>query len=276
MAAAKPFEYSCGYRMPDGSHRSYHFRCLPVIQENGAIEFVRGVVHDITDQTRREEDLHRISQQLLRTQDVDRRNLARELHETAGQSLAALKMTLASFEEAIEESPQSIQELLKSARGLAEDAVREVRLVSHLMHPPELDAVGLGPALRSYVKGFSSRSGVIASLDAAENVGRQPQEVELTIFRIVQEALTNVHRYSGSSTASVSLTYNDEEIQIQICDDGCGLPSPTDPSDRRSNLGVGIAGMRERVKQLNGRFEMESTPGHGTVVRAALPILKRE
>ena len=269
MADAKPFEFSSFFRMPDNSRRLYHFHCLPVVEENGAIEFVRGVMHDITEQSRHEEDLHRISQRLLRIQDVERRNLARELHETAGQSLAALKMTLASIEDAIADSPGSLPELFRSARGLAEDAVREVRLVSHLMHPPELDAMGLGPALRSYVIGFSSRSGIKTSVDIAENIGRHPPDVELSIFRIVQEALTNVHRYSGSPTASIRLTSNDEEIQVEICDCGCGLPPPSGPANKSSHLGVGIAGMRERIQQLNGRFEIESTAGRGTIVRAA-------
>jgi len=275
-AAGKPFEFCSGFRMPDNSRRLYHFHCLPVIEENGTTKLVRGVMHDITDQSRHEGDLHRISQQLLRTQDVERRNLARELHETAGQSLAALKMTLASLEDAVADNPESVPELFKSARGLAEDAVREVRLVSHLMHPPELDAMGLAPALRSYVKGFSTRSGINTSVDIAQNMERQSQEVELTIFRIVQEALTNVHRYSGSATASIRLTVNNEEIQVEICDYGCGMPAPSGPADKRFPLGVGIAGMRERIEQLSGRFEIESIAGRGTIVRAALPVLRKE
>ncbi len=226
MADGQPFEFSSSYRMPDNSTRLYHFRCLPVADENGIVRFSRGVVHKIAAQSRQDEDLHCVSQQLFRTQDLERRNLARELHETAGQSLAALKMTLAIFEDSIEESPQALPQLLKSARGLVEDAVREVRLVSHLMHPPELDAMGLGPALRSYVKGFSTRSGINATVEIGENIGRHPPDVELTIFRIVQEALTNVHRYSGSPTASVYLKINNAEIQVEICDDGCGLLSP--------------------------------------------------
>lgn len=185
-------------------------------------------------------------------------------------------MTLAVFEEALVEAPESLPELLKSARGLAEDAVREVRLVSHLMHPPELDVMGLGPALRSYVAGFSNRSGIKTSLDIPENMGRYSPDVELSIFRVVQEALTNVHRYSGSATASIRIASNDEEIQVEICDDGCGLPSLGNSADNRHHLGVGIAGMRERIRQLNGRFEIESVAARGTKVRAALPVLPKE
>jgi PAS domain S-box-containing protein len=272
IAECNPFEFEAPYRMPDGTKRVHHIRGVAIAGKDGTPEFVRGVVHDTTDQMRREEDLHRLSQELIRTQDAERRNLARSLHESAGQSLAALKMTLASLEDALAADPSSAGEILKSARGLAEDAVREVRVVSHLMHPPVLEEAGLGPALHFYVAGFSKRSGIEASVDVAGDLGRQPREIELTIFRIVQESLTNVHRYSGSPTVSIRLASKNSEIHVEIRDQGCGLPLPRPTATGRPALGVGIAGMLERVKQLNGTFEIETAPGRGTTVRAILPL----
>jgi signal transduction histidine kinase len=241
ILACEPFEFEVPYRMPDGSRRIHRIRGVAIAGDDGAPEFVRGVILDITDQSRREEDLHRLSQELIRTQDVERRNLARGLHESAGQSLAALKMTLASIEEALVDDPSSAGELLKSARGLAEDAVREVRVVSHLMHPPVLEEAGLGPALQHYVIGYSERSGIQASVEVAGDIGRQPREIELTIFRIVQESLTNVHRYSGSRAVSIRLASKNGEIHVEIRDDGCGLPLPKPEGSGHPTLGVGIA-----------------------------------
>jgi signal transduction histidine kinase len=138
------------------------------------------------------------------------------------------------------------------------------------MHPPMLDEVGLGPTLRWYAKGFSERSGIDTMIESDRNLGRLPQQIETTVFRIVQEALTNVHRYSGSHTAKIRLSQKGGEVLVEIQDQGCGLQS----IDRVRNprLGVGIAGMRERVKQLEGTFEIESVAGQGTTVRAILSI----
>jgi two-component system, NarL family, sensor kinase len=140
------------------------------------------------------------------------------------------------------------------------------------MHPPMLDEGGLGLALQWYVRGFSERSGIQAEVEVADNFGRYPQEIETTIFRVVQEALTNVHRYSGSRTVAIHLAREDGQIRAEVRDQGCGLALPAPPMGWDAPLGVGIAGMRERVKQLHGVFEIESAPGRGTTVRAILPI----
>jgi len=273
IAQCKPFEYVTRYRMPDGTVRIYHVRGAPVAAAGDSAVSVRGVVHDITSQTRSEEDLRRLSQELLRTQDAERRQIARNLHESAGQTLAAMKMTLANLEEALRENKEDVHGHLQAARGLAEDAIREVRVLSYLMHPPMLDEAGLGPTIQWYAKGFSERSGIETTIESGGNFGRLPQQVETTVFRIVQEALTNVHRYSGSRTATIRLNRNETEVRIEVQDQGCGL-QPHAPG-RHARLGVGIAGMRERVKQLDGAFEIESIAGRGTTVRAALPIVSR-
>jgi PAS domain S-box-containing protein len=277
IAQCKPFEFLTRYRLPGGTVRAYHVRGVPVAASDGSAARVRGVAHDITGQMHSEEELRRLSQELLRTQDTERRQIARNLHESAGQTLAALKMTLANLEDAFGENRNvDVQAGLDAARGLAEDAIREVRVLSYLMHPPMLDEAGLGPTLLWYARGFAERSGIETNIEVDKNLGRLPQQVETTVFRIVQEALTNVHRYSGSRIAAIRLTRHEEngEVRVEIQDQGCGLQPH--PPGRNSRLGVGIAGMRERVKQLNGTFEIESVAGRGLTVRAVLPIVPCE
>jgi signal transduction histidine kinase len=209
----------------------------------------------------------------MRTQDAERRQIARDLHESVGQTLAALKMTLANLDHAHVENGNALAPL-QEARGLAEDAIREIRVVSYLMHPPMLDEAGLAPTLEWYARGFSDRSNIQATVEVDRGLGRFSQQIETTVFRIVQEALTNVHRYSGSHTVTIRVARQDGQVLVEVSDQGCGLHSIR--PGRKARLGVGIAGMRERVKQLNGVFEMESRPGHGTTVRAVLPFVSQE
>jgi two-component system sensor histidine kinase UhpB len=140
------------------------------------------------------------------------------------------------------------------------------------MHPPLLDEAGLAPALRWYARGFADRSKLAVTVDIAENFGRLPQEIETTIFRVVQEALTNVHRYSGSATARIRIWRDDRLLHAEVQDEGCGLTIAGVGRGSHAPPGVGIAGMRERVQQLNGAFDIESVPGKGTTVRATLPV----
>jgi signal transduction histidine kinase len=235
-----------------------------------------GTTQDITGRKLAEEKiaksealLRRLSQDLMHAQDTERRQIARDLHESAGQTLAALKMALANLEHAVPENTEAWAHL-QIVRGLTDDAIREIRVVSYLMHPPMLDEVGLGPTIRWYARGFSERSGIATTFEVDEKVARLPQQVEITVFRIVQEALTNVHRYAGSRTAAIHLSRREDELHVEIQDQGCGLPPIAQGPESRP--GVGIAGMRERVKQLNGVFEIESVSGRGTTVRAIFPI----
>jgi two-component system NarL family sensor kinase len=271
IAECKPYEYVARYIEPDGGMKVHLTRGIPIPGADGKTARVIGFVQDITKQQQAEEELRRLSQQLMCTRDQDRRHVARELHESAGQSLAALKMTLGRLREALPGKNERARDLLESATELAEGAIREVRTVSYLMHPPLLDEAGLAPALRWYANGFSQRSGIAVSVEVPDDFGRQSQEIETTIFRIVQEALTNVHRYSACRTAQISLRREDGQILAEIRDDGCGLAVPSVDPSRQTAPGVGIAGMRERVQQLNGFFELESAPGRGTTVRAILP-----
>jgi signal transduction histidine kinase len=215
--------------------------------------------------------LRRLSHQLMNEQDSQRRHLARELHESAGQSLAALKMTLGRLREALPEDASLAASLLESASLLADGAVREVRTVSYLLHPPLLDDAGLGPALRWYANGFSERSGIRVVVEIPDPFSRYSQEIETTVFRVMQEALTNVHRYSGSTVAEIRVSQEESRLRVEVQDHGCGLAAPAAGAGRRSELGVGISGMRERVEQLGGIFELASAPGQGTTVLVLLP-----
>jgi PAS domain S-box-containing protein len=272
VAEARFLEFRAKLVLPSGEVRMIHTRAVPTVNGEGRAIRLTGMSQDITEETQVKEDLHRLSQELMRTQDDERRQLARELHESACQTLAALKMILANLEDALPEDNEEAKANLKAARGFAEDAVREVRVVSYLMYPPLLDDAGLAPALQWYVRGFSERSGIKATVEIPSNFGRHPQEIETTLFRIVQEALTNVHRYSGSRKVTIRLVHDAGHVLAEIQDAGSGMPIIS-PLSKTVRLGVGIAGIRERVAQLNGTFEIESVPGRGTTLRAILPAI---
>lgn len=271
IVAGAPFQYVARYFSPTGGTRHHFVRGLPNFDLNGGLKSIVGITFDFSDQNQIEGELRRLSQKLLRTRDDERRAIARELHESTGQTLAAVKMSLGRLREVLPEGDPRLTRALESAVQLAETAIREVRTLSYLMHPPMLDEAGLRSAVRWYAKGFTERSGIPIEVFIPEDFGRQRQEVETTLFRIVQEALTNIHRYSGSRTASIRLTSEGGSVHAVIQDDGCGLPSPVAPDGVDFPLGVGILGMKERVQQLNGTFEIYTTAGKGTTIRATLP-----
>ena len=276
VAECKPFEYMVRFCRPDGRVCVLTVRGVPIPGRDSHAVRMMGVVQDITDQTRTLEDLRRLSHQLMRARDDERREAARVLHDSAGQSLVALKMTLRRVKDELPATAKKAREFVESCMDLATTAMREVRTVSYLMHPPMLDEAGLGLALRWFAQGFSERSGIDVKVEVPKDLGRQSQEIETTIFRVVQEALTNVHRYSGARAALIRLVREDGQIRAEIRDEGRGLALPTPAQSANAPLGVGIAGMRERVQQLNGVFEFESAPGRGTTVRAILPLAQKE
>jgi PAS domain S-box-containing protein len=271
----KPFVYMARFHRPNGRTRVHFVRGVPILGFKGRPIGSIGVVQDITDQRRVVQDLRRLSQEVMRTRDQERREAARALHESAGQSLAALKMTLGRLKRAMRDDGDKAEQLWKSAVELTEAAVREVRTVSYLMHPPLLDEAGLAAALRWYVTGFTDRSGIDVSLEVDDHVGRHSEEIETTLFRMVQEALTNVHRYSGSRNAWIRIMRSGGRIRAEVRDEGRGLQVDSKALTKTAPLGVGISGMRERVEQLGGTFELESAPGRGTTLRATLPLAPR-
>lgn len=221
-------------------------------------------------QRRADETVRELSRRLLRFQDEGRRQIARELHDSVGQNLSALGLNLGSAERLVPATNAPLKLLLADCLTLSNDTVQALRTVSYLLHPPALDALGLPGALADYLAGFSRRSGIAVSLKIPGNFGRLPVEMETALYRIVQESLTNIHRHSGSVSARLTLRRSRGTIVLEIEDDGRGLPPATlHQSITPGRLGVGIAGMRERLQLLGGRLELESSPA-GTRVRAVL------
>ena len=216
-------------------------------------------------------DLRDLSVRLLRVQDDERRRIARDLHDSTGQALTALKLELAGIErELAMRNPQIAQRLaasIESARLISD----ELRTISYLLHPPLLDELGLASALRWYVDGFGKRSQIAVHLDF-RGEGRLAPELETALFRVVQECLINIHRHSGSATASIRLSCEDSRIVLEVEDEGRGI-SADELSEISSGggLGVGLRGMRERINDLGGEFEILSSE-RGTTVKAVIPI----
>jgi signal transduction histidine kinase len=216
--------------------------------------------------------LCRLSAQLLCVQDEERRRIARELHDGLGQYLAAAKITLDTL---VITQPES-ENYLGEVGQLLNRAITETRTLSHLLHPPLLDAAGLASAATWYVEGFGKRSGIQASLKLPKKLGRLPMSVETALFRIMQEALTNVHRHSESTRVEVVLEIENGIANLAIRDFGKGIPKKTLDLflQAGTNVGVGLAGIRERVKELGGSLEVHSGR-KGTVLKVAIPIAER-
>jgi signal transduction histidine kinase len=272
VRAGLPFRFSEPYTLPDGSVRILDGLGAPVTDPAGKIVRVLGVTRDITSHSRTQANMRWLSHQLLTIRGEEQRRMSRELHETTSQTLAALKMTLAQISRSVPRRNNRIHQLVKASRDLASAAVREVRFVSSFLHPPLLEETGLAVALRSYAKLFAERGGVPVQVHISEDFGRIQKETELTIFRIAQESLTNVHRHARATAASLRVERDDKSVTIEIKDDGIGIFHVIPEATARVPLGVGIAGIRERVDQLHGTFDIISAPGNGTSIRAMLPL----
>jgi PAS domain S-box-containing protein len=229
------------------------------------------LVHDVTVRKRAEEELRRVSAELLRLEDEERRRIGRDLHDSTGQSLAALEIDLAQLGREAERLSPGGREQLERCVRLARQCSAEIRTASYLLHPPLLDELGLSSALRWLADGLRARSGLEVRLDLPEHVAGIAPEEELALFRVAQEALTNVHRHSSSPWVAIRLRAEPGSVVLEIEDAGRGIPLAADPDSSGRFAGVGVAGMRERIRQLGGTFAVESTEG-GTVVRACVPL----
>ena len=218
-----------------------------------------------------EEKLRALSLRLLRIQDEERRRVARDLHDTVGQTLTALKVTLNTLENALVQSPQA-NDFLTELNELADQALQENRTTSYLLHPPLLDESGFAAAAVWYVDGFNKRSPIQVRLQLPESI-RLPGSVEIVLFRILQESLTNITKHAGSTTVDVLLQTDQNVISLSVRDNGKGISAErlSKMNGSGSDIGVGIAGMRERVKELGGRLEIESD-STGTVLKAFIPL----
>lgn len=228
---------------------------------------------EIAERCQMEAMLRNLSRDLLHSQDEERRRIARELHDSTAQTLSALKIKISSLRKLATLGGSHPCSLLQQSGQLAQQALSEVRSISYLLHPPILEDFGLESALMWYAKGFGERSGIHVDVEIDSDLGRFPQELELIVYRIVQEALGNIHRHSGSPTARITLSRDDREVRLSIRDEGCGLPrevvSPEPGVAPR--VGVGIGGMRERAQQFGGELMIASSH-RGTEVTVVLPL----
>jgi two-component system, NarL family, sensor kinase len=229
----------------------------------------RLLTSELAQRERAEENSRRLSVRVLQLQDEERRKFSRELHDSLGQLLALAKMHTSVL---LEKNPQD--QLLAEIDKLLTESVTETRTISHLLHPPLLDEVGLASAARWYAEGFAQRSGIELATDIPDEEGRLPRPAELVLFRVLQEALTNIHRHSKSLRAEVSLHSTRSSAILRIRDYGKGIPREmlTNFLKTGTNVGVGLAGMRERVREQGGRFDIQSDKA-GTTITVTIPIV---
>ncbi len=286
-----------------GGYYEYIFR--PVFDRDGNVEFVAGSTRDITDRKRMEEELREskerfktlaetleykvearttelearnrevlrqsdklreLSVRLMETQDEERRRIAREMHDSAGQTIAALTMSLDCVLRQLKAANHELAPVVQEARKYAEELTREIRTTSYLLHPPMLDEIGLSAALGWYVDGLRQRSSLEVTLDIADPFERPSREMELAIFRIVQECLTNIHRHSGSKSAHIRVARENASIVVEVRDSGRGISAEDLAGVHTTGAGVGLRGMRERVRPFAGDVQIQSEVGVGTKV----------
>ena len=231
------------------------------------------VSNDITDRKESERQLAELTARLLRTQDEERRRIARELHDVTAQSIGLIMLNLAIVQNAASSLDKASKDKLTESLALGEQALKDIRTLSYVLHPPLLDQAGLMTALKWYVKGFQERSGVIVSFTETGSDGhRMPSEVEYALFRVVQECLTNIRRHTRSETAEISLTRTSDEVSLSVRDHGKGYQVEISHNgDSAEFMGVGIPGMRHRLKQLGGELLVDSNYD-GTTVTATVPV----
>lgn len=241
---------------PDGTFEGYVGGCLDIHDQKEAAEKVR-IADDMT--------------RLMKTQDEERRRIARELHDSAGQTLAVLGINLAQFVDRAKSVAPELAKEGKEIEAIVQQLSREIRTTSYLLHPPLLDESGLASALSWYVEGLAERSQIAVTLDVAANLGRLPSDMELAIFRVVQECLTNIHRHSGSKTAVIRVSRTGETVRTEVRDQGKGISPERLLEIQSQGSGVGIRGIRERIRHFHGEMKIESS-GSGTSVIVSIPI----
>lgn len=222
---------------------------------------------ELQDMNRR---LHDLSGRLLHAQDLERRRIARDLHDTTAQQIAFIAMSLGQLSRKLDDPKVNLRQVISEDAEMARKALEELRTLSYLLHPPLLDEVGLRSAVCVYASGFEKRSGIHVEILIPERFPRLFHDVELCLFRVIQEALTNVHRYSGSKTARIEIAATQKIIELSIEDRGRGMIA-TSGRESGEKLGVGIPGMRERLRQFGGTLSIESGD-RGTRIVARVPL----
>jgi signal transduction histidine kinase len=241
------------------------------IQSPGAKETILLALEDVTQLKHSEDTLHKLSNRIMNIEDEERRRIARDVHDVTGQKVAALRLNLRLLAKkaALTDADRTLAESLE----LADQITDEVRSLSYMLHPPVLDELGLVPAVREYVEGISERTGLRINMEVPKEFPELSDDIEITIFRVIQESLGNIHRHSGSADARIRLSRNGDEIELRIEDSGHGFETRTDQGGNGTGAkrGVGITGMKERISHLRGTFEI-SSGAKGTTVLARLPF----
>jgi len=252
----------------DGERRVVSSRWA-LLKEGQSAPVIIEINTDITDKKRSEESLRQLSGYLMRVQDEERRRIARELHDSTGQKLVALKMDLEAL---AKQSKSENQKELSGALKLADEATSELRSLAQLLHPPLLDEAGLVSATQWMVEGFSSRSGIKVDLEISPKWPRLPQTVEMALFRIIQESLNNIRKHADAKNARIELKGDTDKVTLQISDDGKGMPEEVlaGAGNEKAPLGVGILGMKERLSQLGGTLQISSSK-RGTTITVEVP-----
>jgi two-component system NarL family sensor kinase len=240
------------------------------------------VIHDVSERKLVDEErervldeLHELAATLVHVQDDERRRVGRELHDSTGQCLVALELSLTRLARMTEQGPNPVHTRVEECVTLAHKCSTEIRTASYLLHPPLLDEIGLLSALRWLADGLRQRSGIEIELELPDSLERLPPEHELAIFRVAQEALTNVHRHSKSPSVAIRLFERDGAVIMEVEDVGHGIlvAGLSGKVTDAAALGVGLAGMRERMRQLGGSLTVHTDP-RGTCVQAKLPLAR--
>jgi two-component system, NarL family, sensor kinase len=253
-----------------GEERMIGWRNSLLRDSEGAIIGTLSSAEDITERLKFESTLRDLSGRLLQAQDEERRKVAREVHDGIGTYVSGLSLALGKIRTFLNDANPEHRSAIAECRELIQAAGAEIRSISYLLHPPTIEGMGLESALDWLVRGFSSRSGIGISLQLAPDLGRLKPEIEMTLFRVTQEALSKVHRHSGSNTAALRMFRENDQIVLEVADQGRGMPPHS--VGAAPEFTVGISGMRERVEDLGGTFNVESVPGEGYLVPAALPL----
>jgi len=302
------------YTSPTGAGGYYEYIFRPVFGRDGQVELVAGSTRDITRRKTMEEDLRQseeryriladsleqqvrtrtaeleersadnlaqsthlqaLSGRLMELQDEERRRIARELHDSAGQVIAALSMNLGRLVDELRVKDPGLLALAIEGQAYAQELDKEVRTTAYLLHPPLLDEIGLSAALDWYVDGLKQRAGLKVTLNLQRDLERPSREMELAIFRVVQECLSNIHRHSGSSSARIRIARESGKVIVEVSDEGRGMDPDKLAKLRARSTGLGLRGIRERVRPFNGDVEIESQVDQGTSVRIIFPIAER-
>lgn len=253
-------------RRKDGSWVDVEIYGVPLVVD-GHMVGLYGLYHDITERKQAEKAVRDLSDRLLQLQEEERRRIARELHDTTVQKLAVVAISLSRLGFALHDGAANWEPILSESSELLDQSIRELRTLSYLLHPPKLDDVGLLGGLSWYTKGFARRSGIQVSLNIPNSFPRLPRDVESSLFRIVQECLANIHCHSGSKSADIRMCVDKSTVILEVQDFGKGMSM----GSTGNTLGVGIAGMRERVSQLGGTLQIVTT-SKGTIVTANIPL----